>query len=502
MEAGNPLLDDYVLGADRRRAAAGLLRADGLRRRRPLRRALLPRLLAARCEPSHVSLFRRDKGGGVDCDVAGAPARAGPHLRRRRQRRVAARRLARARARPRPAPAPGGAAIVLCGLSAGSLCWFQEAVTAFHGARDAVRGPRPAAVLQLRPLRRRAGARGRVPRGCVADGDDAGLRGRRRRGAALRRHASSAASSARGRARAPTASRRSTARREAPLAVAYLGAPSATWRSRDRREPCARAARSSRWAAAASRWSPTTPRSTSSSSGSRAGPMPRICFLPTASGDPIDADHALLRGVRATCRASRRPVAVPARHAGPSTLRDACSSRRTSSTSAAARCATCWRSGAPTSSTRSCARLGARDRARRPQRGRDVLVRGRRSRSRAARRARRGPRAAAGLADRPLRRRARAPARVPRGGRARASCPAAGPPTTASACCSTATRLERVVSSRPGGRLRARAARRRPGGRAAAPRRPAGRPRAAGGGRRRRPRVQRDARFRATRGGG
>jgi dipeptidase E len=30
--------------------------------------------------------------------------------------------------------------VVLCGLSAGSLCWFSEAVTAFHGPPEPVRG--------------------------------------------------------------------------------------------------------------------------------------------------------------------------------------------------------------------------------------------------------------------------------------------------------------------------------------------------------------------------
>ena len=61
MEAGNPLLDDYVLGARARASApAGLLPAHRERRRRPLHRPLLPRLRRRRCEPSHVSLFRRD----------------------------------------------------------------------------------------------------------------------------------------------------------------------------------------------------------------------------------------------------------------------------------------------------------------------------------------------------------------------------------------------------------------------------------------------------------
>ena len=30
--------------------------------------------------------------------------------------------------------------VVLCGLSAGSLCWFEDAVSAFHGAPTAVEG--------------------------------------------------------------------------------------------------------------------------------------------------------------------------------------------------------------------------------------------------------------------------------------------------------------------------------------------------------------------------
>ena len=54
------------------------------------------------------------------------------------------------------------------------------------------------------------------------------------------------------------------------------------------------------------------------------------------------------------------------------------------------------------------------------------------------------------LADRPRRRRARAAARVAGAACATARCPAAGRSTTASACCSAACALERVVSSRPG----------------------------------------------------
>ena len=78
MEAGNPLLDDHVLalGASR----AGWARGD----ERP-RVCFVPTasgdadhyivrfyraFSAAVCEPSHVSLFRRDRGAGIDCDVA------------------------------------------------------------------------------------------------------------------------------------------------------------------------------------------------------------------------------------------------------------------------------------------------------------------------------------------------------------------------------------------------------------------------------------------------
>ena len=61
------------------------------------------------------------------------PARAGPHLRRRRQHAQHARRLARARA-GRMLRRAWRAGIVMCGPSAGSLCWFQQALSAFHGS--------------------------------------------------------------------------------------------------------------------------------------------------------------------------------------------------------------------------------------------------------------------------------------------------------------------------------------------------------------------------------
>ncbi|MCB0877000.1 MAG: peptidase E [Solirubrobacterales bacterium] len=138
MEAGNPLLDEYVLG---------LARA---RRERP-RVCFLPtasgdadhyivRFYRAfggeGCEPSHVSLFRRDRGaadlrehllaqdliyvgGGSVISMLGTWRAHGiDEL------------LAEAWRR----------GVILCGLSAGSLCWYSEGVTSFHGEVLRVRG--------------------------------------------------------------------------------------------------------------------------------------------------------------------------------------------------------------------------------------------------------------------------------------------------------------------------------------------------------------------------
>ena len=85
---------------DQGRAAARLLPALGQRRRRPLHRPLLPRLLRPplRGQP-HLALPPRAGPGGP----APPPALPGPDLRRRRQRRQPARRLAGARDRRDPA---------------------------------------------------------------------------------------------------------------------------------------------------------------------------------------------------------------------------------------------------------------------------------------------------------------------------------------------------------------------------------------------------------------
>ncbi|HEX8856718.1 MAG TPA: peptidase E [Thermoleophilaceae bacterium] len=136
MERGNTLLDDYVLSlADSERPRICFLpTASGDADHYIVRfyRAFSP----SRCEPSHVSLFRREGGasdmhehlltrdviyvgGGSVTSLIGAWCAHGLDvtLRRAWERGV-----------------------ILCGLSAGSLCWFEEGVSAFHGPPRHVRG--------------------------------------------------------------------------------------------------------------------------------------------------------------------------------------------------------------------------------------------------------------------------------------------------------------------------------------------------------------------------
>jgi dipeptidase E len=138
MEAANPLLDDYVLGLTglRRPRVCFLPTASGDADHYVVRfyRAFGPE----RCEPSHVSLFRRERGcsgrtfaehllaqdviyvgGGSVLGLLGAWRAHGVD-------EVLAEAWRRG--------------IVLCGPSAGSLCWFAEALTAFHGPPERVQG--------------------------------------------------------------------------------------------------------------------------------------------------------------------------------------------------------------------------------------------------------------------------------------------------------------------------------------------------------------------------
>jgi dipeptidase E len=139
MEAGNPLLDEYVLGLA---AAAGrdrpkvcfLPTASGDADHYIVR--FYRHFPASRCEPSHVSLFRRDCGTddvrahllGQDLVYVGGGSVICLMGVLRAHRLDAALRDA------------WEAGVVLCGLSAGSLCWFEEGMTGYHGASAPVQG--------------------------------------------------------------------------------------------------------------------------------------------------------------------------------------------------------------------------------------------------------------------------------------------------------------------------------------------------------------------------
>ncbi|HEY3020505.1 MAG TPA: peptidase E [Solirubrobacteraceae bacterium] len=137
-EAGNPLLDDYVLGLTgvARPRVCFVPTASGDADHYVVR--FYRAFGDGRCEPSHLSLFRRDRGwagrsfadhllsqdliyvgGGSVVGLLGAWRAHGLD-------EVMAEAWRRG--------------IVLCGGSAGSLCWFAEAVTAFHGPPERVAG--------------------------------------------------------------------------------------------------------------------------------------------------------------------------------------------------------------------------------------------------------------------------------------------------------------------------------------------------------------------------
>jgi dipeptidase E len=139
MEPGNRLLDDYVLeltGVERPRVCF-VPTASGDADHYIVR--FYRAFPASRCESSHVSLFRRDKGCGIDADVAG-------HLLEQDLVYVGGGSVVsllgvwRAHGIDTVLRACWQRGTVLCGLSAGSLCWFSEAITAFHGRPQRVNG--------------------------------------------------------------------------------------------------------------------------------------------------------------------------------------------------------------------------------------------------------------------------------------------------------------------------------------------------------------------------
>ncbi|HEY2181807.1 MAG TPA: peptidase E [Solirubrobacteraceae bacterium] len=139
MERDSSLLDDYVLSltdAERPRVCF-LPTASGDADHYIVR---FYRRFAASCDASHVSLFRRDQGaGGVEEDLAG-------HLLAQDLVYVGGGNVVsmlgawRAHGLDDVLRRAWRKGIVLCGPSAGSLCWFDEALSAFHGAPRGVRG--------------------------------------------------------------------------------------------------------------------------------------------------------------------------------------------------------------------------------------------------------------------------------------------------------------------------------------------------------------------------
>jgi peptidase E len=136
MEKDNTLLDDYVTGlveAERPRVCF-LPTASGDADHYIVR--FYRAFDAARYEPSHVSLFRRD-GGAADIhehilssDIVYA---GGGSV-------VSMLGTWRAHGLDRTLRLAWERGTVMCGASAGSLCWFESALSAFHGAPQLVEG--------------------------------------------------------------------------------------------------------------------------------------------------------------------------------------------------------------------------------------------------------------------------------------------------------------------------------------------------------------------------
>jgi peptidase E len=136
MESGNPLLDEYVLGLSGRERprVCFLPSASGDADHYVVR--FYRAFPAERCEASHISLFRREQG----------PADLRAHLLAQDLIYVGGGSVIsllgvwRAHGIDEILREAWEAGVVLCGLSAGSLCWFAEAHSGFHGAPRQVEG--------------------------------------------------------------------------------------------------------------------------------------------------------------------------------------------------------------------------------------------------------------------------------------------------------------------------------------------------------------------------
>jgi dipeptidase E len=137
MESGNPLLDDYVLGLcgpKKRPRVCFLPQASGDADHYVVR--FYRAFPADRCEASHISLFRREQG----------PADLREHLLSQDLIYVGGGSVVsllgvwKAHGIDEILREAWEAGVVLCGLSAGSLCWFSEAVSGFHGEPRSIEG--------------------------------------------------------------------------------------------------------------------------------------------------------------------------------------------------------------------------------------------------------------------------------------------------------------------------------------------------------------------------
>ena len=141
MEPGNPLLDEYVLSLCRRKRprVCFLPSASGDADHYVVR--FYRHFHSGICEPSHISLFRRDCGpGDVRAHLLGQDLVyvGGGSI-------VSLLGVWRAHGLDEDLRAAWESGVILCGVSAGSLCWFAAGLTAYH--HDA----RPYAGLGLLP---------------------------------------------------------------------------------------------------------------------------------------------------------------------------------------------------------------------------------------------------------------------------------------------------------------------------------------------------------------
>jgi dipeptidase E len=139
MEKDSSALDDYALSltAKGRPRVCFMPTASGDADHYVVR---FYRRFSTDCEASHISLFRRDQGGGgVEEDLAS-------HLMGQDLIYVGGGNVVsmlgvwRAHGLDEILREAWRRGIVLCGPSAGSLCWFEEALSAFHGPPRRVRG--------------------------------------------------------------------------------------------------------------------------------------------------------------------------------------------------------------------------------------------------------------------------------------------------------------------------------------------------------------------------